>query len=114
MNLMCNNCHKQFIKYFILHITGVSLSTVVLNSRDRQGKFKRLKKPCASKQPCNNNCPKIHPYIYWYNAVNPKNVFKRLKYAIEVELQHLENFLNNEIIVCQPASQPDHKNRPTA
>ena len=60
----------------------------------------------ASKQPCNNIYPKIHPYTYWYNAINPKNVFKPLKCALEVELQRLENFLNNEIIVCQPASLP--------
>ena len=84
----------------------VSLSTVVLNSRDRQGIFKSLKKTRASKQPCNNIRPKIHPYTYWYSATNPKNVFKPLKYALEVELQRLENFLNNEIIVCQPACLP--------
>ena len=92
----------------------VSLSTVVLNSRDRQGNFKRLKKTSASKQPCNNNRLKIHPYTYWYNAFSPKNVFKRLKYALEIELQKLEKNFNNEIIVCQPAClpacQPDHRN----
>ena len=92
--------------------------TVVLNSRDRQGNFKRLKKNRASKQPCNNIRPKIHPYTYWYNIINPRNVFKPLKYVSEVELQRLENFLNNDMIVCQPASLPAslpaHKNRPTA
>ena len=75
---------------FVSYCCPLSLSTVVLNSRDRQGNFKRLKKTSASKQPCNNNRLKIHPYTYWYNAVNPKNVFKRLKYALEVELQKLE------------------------
>ena len=76
---------------------------VVLNSRNRQGNFKRLKESSVSKQPCNNTRPKIHPHTYWYNAINPKNVFKRFKYTLGVELQHLENFLNNEMVVCLPA-----------
>ena len=38
--------------------------------------------------------------------MNPKNVFKRLKHALEVELQEFEISVNYEIFVCLTASQP--------
>ena len=77
---------------------------VVLNSRDCQGKFKRLKKPVRVSSLVITFTQKFtHTRIGTYNTINPKNVFKPLKYVSEVELQRLEN---KEIIICQPACLP--------
>ena len=37
------------------------------------------------KQPCNNYLAIAMYYnIYWYSAINPKNVFKRIKHMLEL------------------------------
>ena len=41
-------------------------------------------------------------------------MFLTFKICIQSRVTALENFVNNKMIICQSASQPDHKNRPTA
>ena len=65
---------------------NLSLSTVVLNSRDCQGKI-WLPKNAPQK---NNTITKNCPSMYWYNLTKAKNRFKKPKDTSGVELLDFE------------------------
>ena len=73
---------------------AVSLSTLVLNSRDRQGNL-WLPQKCIYKTTLQQYFPSKYCHkIYWYDAISTINPFKKLKRALESKLSNFKNFEN--------------------
>ena len=83
---------------------ALSLSTIVLNSRDWHGIYGF---PCMKNQPYNNVSFKYWPFTYWYGATGSINALKQPKRAFQLKLSNFKNFVNCKLIVCLPACLPD-------
>ena len=87
-------------------LVNLSLSTIVLNSKDR---YENAWLPdfCTSKNHPTTNCSRKKPtYMQWYccnNAVPLLNEAKTLTFPSIPNFKNFEIYLN---FVCQPASQP--------
>ena len=81
----------------------LSLSTLVLNSRDRPKNIWFPNRMHLDKQLYKNQNTKNQPQRYNYSSNNAISSFKQAKCC---KICPLENFEWNHIFVCQPASQP--------
>ena len=80
----------------------ISLSMIVLNSRDWQGIYGF---PCLRKQTYNNISFKYWPCIYWYEVINTINPSKQPKHALELKLPNLKD-VNCKNFICLSAYLP--------
>ena len=78
-----------------------SLSTIVLNSRDRQGKLWLLKKYARE----NNLAIIISPKSSIGTPLSIPKYIQTLQIYIRSQVTAFENSVNNKIFVCQSASQ---------
>ena len=86
---------------------GISLSTIVLNSRDWHGIYGFL---CLKNSLYKNVSFKYWPFIYWYEVIGTINLFKQPKCTLELKLSNFKCFVNCKHFVCLP----DHNNWSTA
>ena len=64
---------------------------MVLKSRDLHGIYGFL---CLKYQPYNSVSFKYLSFIYWYEAIGAKNLFKQPKRVLELKLSNFKNFVN--------------------
>ena len=73
--------------FLILVLTYyVSLSTLVLNSRDRHEKYDLLKKMCLENNLTTTFSSTCYHTIYWYDAISTINSFKQLKTCSRIKV----------------------------
>ena len=99
MDALKHNVHNYLWQYKDIHgyinTTGMqlSLSTLVLNGRDRQGNV-WLPQKWAYRTTLQHFPSKYCHKIYLYDAINTINPLKKLKCALESKLSNFKNFEN--------------------